>query len=144
MPIRGRTADPILLLAVGGLLALSTVMVFSAAIGTHGGVAEGFKVLLKHLFSIGLALTLGVFAASIPLQFWQRANRWLLGFGALLLILVLIPGIGHEVNGCFWQIILFAMRMRWTRFESASSSPPRSLAFSGRFCCWSRTWAAPR
>lgn len=112
MPIRGRTADPILLLAVGGLLALSTVMVFSAAIGTHGGVAEGFKVLLKHLFSIGLALTLGVFAASIPLQFWQRANRWLLGFGALLLILVLIPGIGHEVNGSSRWLSLGVMRFQ--------------------------------
>jgi len=112
MPIRGRTADPILLLAVGGLLASSTVMVFSAAIGTHGGVAEGFKVLLKHLFSIGLTLTLGVFAASIPVQFWQRANRWLLGFGALLLILVLIPGIGHEVNGSSRWLSLGVMRFQ--------------------------------
>lgn len=112
MPIRGRTADPILLLAVGGLLAFSTVMVFSAAIGTHGGVAEGFKLLLKHLFSIGLALTLGIGAASIPLQFWQRANRWLLGFGALLLILVLIPGIGHEVNGSSRWLSLGVMRFQ--------------------------------
>ncbi len=67
---------------------------------------------MKHLFSIGLALTLGVFAASIPLQFWQRANRWLLGFGALLLILVLIPGIGHEVNGSSRWLSLGVMRFQ--------------------------------
>ncbi len=132
-------------------------MVFSAAIGTHGGVAEGFKVLLKHLFSIGLALTLGVFAASIPLQFWQRANRWL-WFGRAPIDSCAHLGIGHEVKQLRWLslgvmrfqpselmkvlVVLFLAdhlfaRRRSIRFESASSGLPRSLAFSGRFCCWS-------
>ncbi|MGB1682626.1 MAG: FtsW/RodA/SpoVE family cell cycle protein, partial [Arenicellales bacterium] len=94
LPFRSHAIDPILLLAVGGLLAFSTVMVFSAAIGTHGGVTGGFKILLRHLFSITLALALGVLTASVPLSIWRRANRWLLGFGTLLLVLVLIPGVG--------------------------------------------------
>ena len=74
-------------------------MVFSAAIGTHGGIGGGVAVLAKHLVGIVLGLSLGVAAACVPLDLWQRASRWLLGLGAALLALILIPGIGHEVNG---------------------------------------------
>ncbi|MGA0843138.1 MAG: putative lipid II flippase FtsW [Arenicellales bacterium] len=112
LPFRSHAIDPILLLAVGGLLAFSTVMVFSAAIGTHGGVTGGFKILLRHLFSITLALALGVLTASVPLSLWRRANRWLLGLGTLLLVLVLIPGIGHEVNGSSRWLPLGVMRFQ--------------------------------
>ena len=99
IPRRLASADPLLLAPVGVLLAFSVVMVFSAAIGTHGGIGGGVAVLVKHLFGIVLALSLGVAAASVPLDLWQRASRSLLGLGAALLALILIPGIGHEVNG---------------------------------------------
>lgn len=99
LPIQTSAVDPVLLLSVGALLAYSTIMVFSAAIGTHGGVQGGFSVLVKHVFSIALAVVLGCIAASVPLQLWRRGNRLLLGLGTVLLVLVLIPGIGHEVNG---------------------------------------------
>lgn len=99
LPIQTSAVDPVLLLSVGALLAYSTIMVFSAAIGTHGGVQGGFSVLAKHVFSIALAVLLGCIAASVPLQLWRRGNRLLLGLGTVLLVLVLIPGIGHEVNG---------------------------------------------
>jgi len=99
IPRRLVSADPLLLAPVAVLLAFSVVMVFSAAIGTHGGIGGGVAVLVKHLFGIVLALSLGVAAACVPLDLWQRASRWLLGMGAALLALILIPGIGHEVNG---------------------------------------------
>ena len=51
----------------------------------------------------------GVFLASargrrpcvfhVPMRLWQQAAPWLFLFGAALLVLVLIPGIGREVNG---------------------------------------------
>ena len=99
IPRRLASADPLLVAPVVVLLAFSVVMVFSAAIGTHGGIGGGVAVLVKHLFGIVLALSLGVAAACAPLDLWQRASRWLLGMGAALLALILIPGIGHEVNG---------------------------------------------
>ena len=99
IPRRLVSADPLLLAPVAVLLAFSVVMVFSAAIGTHGGIGGGVAVLVKHLFGIVLAFSLGVAAACVPLDLWQRASRWLLGMGAALLALILIPGIGHEVNG---------------------------------------------
>ena len=48
--LRVPAADPVLVLAVATLLSLSMVMVFSAAIGTHGGVQGGFAILVKHSF----------------------------------------------------------------------------------------------
>ncbi|MED5532784.1 MAG: FtsW/RodA/SpoVE family cell cycle protein, partial [Pseudomonadota bacterium] len=99
IPRRLASADPLLLAPAAVLLALSIVMVFSAAIGTHGGIGGGVAVLAKHLVGIVLGLSLGVATACVPLDLWQRASRWLLGLGAALLALILIPGIGHEVNG---------------------------------------------
>ena len=104
--------DPVLVLAVATLLSLSMVMVFSAAIGTHGGVQGGFAILIKHSFSIVLALILGFIAASVPLRFWRQANRPLLGLSTVLLVLVLIPGIGHEVNGSTRWLPLGFMRFQ--------------------------------
>jgi cell division protein FtsW len=55
--------------------------------------------LLKHLFSIALGLCLGFTAASVPLDWWRKSSRILLALGTLLLVLLLLPGLGHEVNG---------------------------------------------
>lgn len=110
--LRVPAADPVLVLAVATLLSLSMVMVFSAAIGTHGGVQGGFAILVKHSFSIVLALILGFVAASVPLRFWRQANRPLLGLSTVLLVLVLIPGIGHEVNGSTRWLPLGLMRFQ--------------------------------
>jgi len=91
--------DPLLVLPVLALLAFSAIMVFSAAIGTRGGISGGLAVLLKHLFSIALGLCLGFAAASTPLDWWRKSSRILLAFGTVLLVLLLLPGLGHEVNG---------------------------------------------
>ena len=99
IPRRLSSADPLLLAPVAVLLALSIVMVFSAAIGTHGGIGGGMTVLVKHVFGIVLGLTVGAVAACLPLSLWQCSTRLLFALGAVLLALILIPGVGHEVNG---------------------------------------------
>ena len=35
----------------------------------------------------------------MPTEFWERHAIWLLVGAFLLLMLVLMPGVGHEVNG---------------------------------------------
>ncbi len=56
-----------------------------------------------HIFRYGIHLTLGLIAAlviyQIPMSFWQRTGYLWLLLGGLLLVLVLIPTIGREVNG---------------------------------------------
>tara|TARA_B100000686_G_scaffold139975_1_gene147405 strand:- start:3917 stop:5092 length:1176 start_codon:yes stop_codon:yes gene_type:complete len=80
-----------------GLLAVATASVeFSHSIS--GDPLAFTKKQLIHL-SAGLALFL-IFL-SIPLVFWEKFDRFLLGFGIFLLILVFIPGVGIEVNGAY-------------------------------------------
>ena len=85
------------------LLALGLVMVYSSSIA----IAEGSRVtggqpmyyLMRHAIFLALSLLLAMVAFQFPLRFWQQAAPYLFLFGAGLLVLVLIPGIGREVNG---------------------------------------------
>ena len=53
----------------------------------------------RHLVYIALALFVALGVYRVPLEFW-RETGWVWLFAALtLLILVLIPGVGREVNG---------------------------------------------
>jgi hypothetical protein len=92
--------DPILLLATAGILLMGLVMVTSASIS----VAD--RQMHEPLYYLGrqsIGLTLGLAAAIvmmlIPTQVWERLAMPLLLLGFLFLVIVLIPGIGHEVNG---------------------------------------------
>jgi cell division protein FtsW len=53
----------------------------------------------RHLIYLLAGIILAVVSYRVPTEFWQSTGWWWL-FGALaLLILVLIPGVGREVNG---------------------------------------------
>ena len=85
------------------LLVLGMVMVYSASIA----IAEAGRFTGNHptyyLIRHGVFLTIGLVAAGIafqvPLTTWQRIAPWLFVAGFVLLMLVLIPGIGRDVNG---------------------------------------------
>ena len=88
---------------VGGLLALlaiGIVLVSSASI-THADRQHGEPLyfLYRHLMCTALGLGLGLAAASLPLHRWQALGPVLLVTAGVLLVAVLIPGIGHAVNG---------------------------------------------
>jgi cell division protein FtsW len=85
------------------LLAIGLVMVYSASIATSEASrytgANAAYFLLRHAAFLGIALALatGVFLA--PARYWQKAAPWLFLACVALLVLVLVPGIGREVNG---------------------------------------------
>jgi len=92
--------DPRLLLPGLGLLLVGLVAISSASIEyADWHYHNPWYHTLRHLVYLLLALAAAVAVYRLPLQFWQRSGwGWL--FGALaLLILVLIPGVGREVNG---------------------------------------------
>lgn len=104
---RTLTFDPMLACALIGLIALGATMVGSASISiAERQSGEPLFYLLRHLAALGLGgLGLAV-AAAVPSETWFRLS-WLLllaGFG--LLVLVLLPGLGHTVNGATRWLLL--------------------------------------
>ncbi|MES2563544.1 MAG: putative lipid II flippase FtsW [Pseudomonadota bacterium] len=85
------------------LLALGIVMVYSASIAiAEGGRSTGYQptyYLTRHVCFVAISMALATVAFQVPLRLWQRAAPYLFVAGLVLLVLVLIPGIGREVNG---------------------------------------------
>jgi len=85
------------------LLGLGRVMVYSASIA----IAEGSRVtghqpmyyLLRQALFVAVGIAMSVAAFQVPLRLWQQAAPYLFLIGAGLLTLVLLPGVGREVNG---------------------------------------------
>lgn len=97
------------------LLGLGLVMVYSASIAIADagrGVGGTGYYLLRHASYLAVGLLLGLLAFLVPMRAWQKYAVHLLAFGALLLVLVLIPGIGLEVNGSRRWISLFVVNFQ--------------------------------
>ncbi len=76
-------------------------MVYSAsiAIAEAGRSPQPEYFLIRHAMFLAISGVLGAIAFQFPMQLWQRMAPWLFVLGTSLLILVLIPGVGREVNG---------------------------------------------
>ena len=103
--------DPVTLALVLAIVLLGLVMVTSASVSIAGEEnGQPFYYLERQLLLtlIGAACALVLFA--IPSERLERAAVPLLALAIVLLIVVLIPGLGHAVNGS----------RRWLRFASAN------------------------
>ena len=82
------------------LLLVGLVMVTSASLTSPSALTgDPFFHFERQLMSVLLGVTFGAALLFVPISIWQRfAPVALIGSFALL-VLVLIPGIGHEVNG---------------------------------------------
>lgn len=102
------------------LLALGLVMVYSASIAiAEASSATGhqpYYYLLRHavFIAIGLAAAAAVF--QVPVRIWQQAALYLFLLGLFLLVLVLIPGIGREVNGSRRWLSLYIVNFQPSEF----------------------------
>jgi cell division protein FtsW len=85
---------------VAALLLIGLVMVASAGIGiSDREMGAPFFYFQRQLMYVGLGLVAAMVAMTIPTAIWEKYSMVLLGVGLALLVLVLVPGIGHEVNG---------------------------------------------
>ncbi len=103
--------DPVLLLLTAAILLLGLVMVTSASVTTAAHESgDPFSYLERQLLIVasGLALAGAVFL--VPIYVIERIAPALLVASAVLLVLVLIPGLGHVVNG----------GRRWLRFPGVN------------------------
>ena len=125
------------------LLGLGLVMVYSASIAiAEGSRATGYQptyYLMRHALFVAVGIAAGSAAFQVPLRLWQQAAPYLFLIGAGLLVLVLIPGVGREVNGSQrWISLHFVTRAAFRADEARSrcSTPPTTRRARPR------TWTA--
>ena len=92
--------DPIIFSSALVLLLTGLVMVASASVEMSARYyGSSFYLLLKHLIYLFISIGIGLLALGLPIKFWEKMRLPLLLVGMLLLVLVLVPGVGREVNG---------------------------------------------
>lgn len=92
--------DPWLVVVVVFLLAAGLVMVASSSVALAERVHQNpFYYFQRQVFSLAVGLALGVAILKSPLALWDKSSVHLLLLAVVLLTLVLVPGIGREVNG---------------------------------------------
>ncbi len=100
LEVRGFNLDGPSLAAIIALMVLGTVMVSSASISlADRDLGEPLFFLLRQLGALLIGCLVALTAMLIPTQVWFRLNWLLLLISMVLLISVLVPGLGHTVNG---------------------------------------------
>ena len=101
--ITGESYDQALLWVTLILLAFGMVMVYSASISWAEGKSlthhQAAYYLIRHAGFLVVGLSIGAVAFQIPTRIWQKSAPLLFLIGLGMLILVLVPGIGHKVLG---------------------------------------------
>ncbi len=124
-PVRLRTElkiDSVMLGIVLVLLLGGFVILASASISISDNAAGNpFHYLQRQLLAAVIGAAAGGVCLLIPMQVWRGLGPLLLLLGLLLLVLVLVPGIGYEVNGS----------RRWVRLGviNLQVSEPARLCF---------------
>ena len=84
-------------------LSLGLVMVYSASISIaeEGRGTNGYSAyfLVRHGVDLAVGLLAGLIGFQLPIRLWQKYSLHLFFLGAVLLLLVLVPGIGLEDTG---------------------------------------------
>jgi len=113
--------DSWLIGVAGILIALGLVMVASSSIPiAHKNGYVDLYYFWRQLTAVFLGLACGFIVVHVPLSVFDRVSTVFLLSGIALLAILLVPGVGHEVNGS----------MRWIRFGSVSLQPSESMKFA--------------
>jgi cell division protein FtsW len=102
-PVRLLGFDQSLVWVTVTLLLWGLVMVYSASIAMPDNPKFSryahTHFLVRHVFSLGVALVVAALAFQVPMSTWERLAPWLFIASLALLVLVLFPFIGKGVNG---------------------------------------------
>lgn len=114
--------DPVMLTIVMTLLLGGLVVLASASISISDNLAgEPFFYVERQLLAAAIGAAGGIACLFVPMQVLRSIGPLMLLTGLALLFLVLLPGIGHDVNGS----------RRWIRFGvlNLQVSEPARLCF---------------
>ena len=111
-----QSIDQGLIWAVLALLFLGLVMVYSATVALPDSNKyanyQTTHFLVRHAVSIAVAFAAAFCVFQIPMKTWQELSPLLFLCCIALLILVLIPGIGKEVNGARRWLSLYVLNIQ--------------------------------
>jgi cell division protein FtsW len=105
--------DPVVIGVTACLLLLGLVMVTSASVTLAARDGNPFFFLERQLMFALVGAATAAVMLRVPTATWEKLGFALLVCAMLLLLLVLVPGIGHEVNGS----------RRWLRFAGVNFQP---------------------
>ncbi len=109
--------DPWLFGAVLLLIGIGIVMVYSASIAYAAKVqGNNAYFLVRHLVAVGIGLVGMAFVMRTRIRWWEKSGPYLLLFGIGLLVLVLVPGVGAQVNGSTRWIRLGVFNLQPSEF----------------------------
>ncbi len=102
-PVRLRTSlkfDPVLVSLVTALLLGGLVILASASITiSDSATGEPFFYVQRQVIAALLGVIAGSVCLLVPMHVWRTLGPLMLLAGLALLLVVLVPGLGHEVNG---------------------------------------------
>lgn len=111
--------DQVLIWSALLLLSLGLVMVYSASIAiaeAQFGADRSYYYLVRQVAYLTLGGMMGWLVFQVPLYIWQKSAFYLFLLGIIMLLLVLIPGIGSEINGSRRWIPLYIANLQPSEF----------------------------
>ena len=92
--------DITFLLIVLSLIMIGLITLSSASSAISEDISgTPFYYLNRQIFAVFIGFLCALCCFFVPTQHWKNLGPWLLILGLILLVAVLIPGIGREVNG---------------------------------------------
>ncbi len=105
--------DPVMMLIATTLLLGGLVILASASITVSDNVAgQPFYYLERQLFAALIGAAAAFVCLLVPMRAWQTLSPAMLLVSIALLCLVLVPGVGYEVNGASRWIRIGVMNLQ--------------------------------
>ena len=109
-----RTCDKTVVVLMVLLLLMGLVTLFSATYYQKAATGDALAAVKKQLIGVALGAAACVTLSRVPYRFFRRpkVTLLLLATSALLLILVIIPGVGVSINGSRRWLSFFGLSMQ--------------------------------
>jgi len=113
-----RTCDKSIVALMVLLLAFGLMTLFSATYYQRTAGGDALSAVKKQLIGVGLGAAACVLLSRIPYSVYRRTDvtLMLLGVAAVLLVLVLVPGIGVSINGSRRWLSMAGLSMQPSEF----------------------------
>ena len=106
-------ADPILTGCVLALLSFSVLMVYSTSISVaEVRYNDPFRIIGHWLVYIPIGLVIMWLLSRVEVTWWRAIALPILGIAVVLMIAVLVPGLGREINGAQRWLSLFGLTLQ--------------------------------